>query len=165
MNYGLKNRQSGVTLLEVMIVAAIIAMISAFAYPSYTEYVMRAKRTAAATMLMQVADRQQQFFMDNKRYAADLTRLGFTANTIYVDEDGQIVGEKDTDQEYSVTISASSATTYTLTAAPPAQPVEEGHRLRQPDDRQYRTERLHRFRGRVLVIQKRRDRLTIAAFF
>ena len=85
------HKQKGVTLLELMIVAAIIAIIGAFAYPSYMEYVVRAKRTAAATMLMQVADRQQQFFMDNKRYAANLTRLGFADDVITIDEDGQII--------------------------------------------------------------------------
>jgi len=112
------QKQKGVTLLELMIVAAIIAMISAFAYPSYMDYVVRAKRTAAATMLMQVADRQQQFFMDNKRYAANLTRLGFADNFVTIDEDGQVIPNGDADQVYTVVISASTATTYTLTAAP-----------------------------------------------
>ena len=112
------KKQQGVTLIELLVVIVIVAMVSAFAYPSYTQYVTRAKRTAAATMLMQVADRQQQFFMDNKRYAANLTRLGFGANTISIDEDGQIVPADDTDQVYTVTISAATNTTYTLTAAP-----------------------------------------------
>ena len=112
------HKQKGVTLLELMIVAAIIAIIGAFAYPSYMEYVVRTKRTAAATMLMQVADRQQQFFMDNKRYAANLTRLGFAADVITIDEDGQIIPDGAADQEYTVAVSASTATTYTLTATP-----------------------------------------------
>jgi type IV pilus assembly protein PilE len=118
MKVNLNRKQTGVTLLELLIVVAIVAMISAFAYPSYMQYVTRAKRTAATTMLLQVADRQQQFFMDNKRYAGNLTRLGFAADTITVDEDGQVVPADDGDQVYTVTISGSTNTTYTLTAAP-----------------------------------------------
>lgn len=112
------KKQKGVTLLEVMVVAAIIAMLSAFAYPSYMQYVIRAKRTAAATMLMQIADRQQQFFMDNKRYSANLSRLGFAGDLITIDEDGQIIPNGDADQVYTLAVTAATNLTYTLTAAP-----------------------------------------------
>ena len=111
-------RQRGVTLLELMIVVAIIAMIAAFAYPSYVQFTVRAKRTAATGTLMQIADRQQQFFMDNKRYASTLTRLGYANDTIAVGDEGQVVAAGDADRIYSINISNSTATTYTLTAAP-----------------------------------------------
>ena len=58
-----RRQQAGVTLMELLIVVAIISIISAVAYPSYTQFVTRSKRTAGATALMQIADRQQQFFM------------------------------------------------------------------------------------------------------
>lgn len=112
------SRQKGVTLLELMIVVAIVAIIAAFAYPSYTQFVIRAKRTAATSMLLQIADRQQQFFMDNKQYAANLTRLGYAANTVMVDEEAAVVADGSTDRIYNISVSASTATTYTLTAAP-----------------------------------------------
>ena len=67
MHNGKSRCQRGVTLLELLIVVAIVAMISAFAYPSYMTYVVNTKRTAATTTLMRIADRQQQFFMDNKQ--------------------------------------------------------------------------------------------------
>jgi type IV pilus assembly protein PilE len=73
------GRQLGITLIELMVVVAIIAIISAIAYPSYDRYVAKGKRSVAQNALLQVADRQQQFFMDNKRYAADLTNLGYPA--------------------------------------------------------------------------------------
>ena len=68
--------QRGITLLELMIVVVIIAIIASIGYPSYMRYVVNTKRTAATSTLLQVADRQQQFFMDNKRFAADLIRQG-----------------------------------------------------------------------------------------
>ena len=69
-------------------------------------------------MLMQVADRQQQFFMDNKRFAASLTRLGFADDQVAVDEEGQVVPNGDADQVYTVAITAATNLTYTLTASP-----------------------------------------------
>ena len=71
------KRQRGMNLIELLVVVAIVAILGAFAYPSYVQHIVDTKRTAAKSMLLQVADRQQQFFMDNKTYAADLTSLGF----------------------------------------------------------------------------------------
>lgn len=113
-----RSKQHGVTLIELMVVAAIIAIISAFAYPSYERYVVAAKRTVAQNALLQVADRQQQFFMDNKRFAADLTNLGFNANPFIVDDDGAATVAGDADAVYSLSLTNVTATTWTATAAP-----------------------------------------------
>ncbi len=113
-----KARQQGVTLLELMIVVAIISMIAAFAYPSYMQYVVSTKRTAATSTLVQIADRQQQFFMDNKSYAADLTNLGFASNPLYVSDNGRSVAAGDGDAVYLFTLANVAATTYTAIAAP-----------------------------------------------
>ena len=69
-------------------------------------------------MLLQVADRQQQFFMDNKRYAASLESLGFTSNPFVMDDQGRVVAAGDEDRIYSISLSNTTATTYTATAAP-----------------------------------------------
>ena len=114
----LMHRQRGVTLLELMIVVAIVAIISAFAFPSYMQYVVNTKRTVATTALLQVADRQQQFFMDNKQYAADLTDLGFDANPWVLADTGNNTTAADGDAVYSISVSNAAVTTYTLTAAP-----------------------------------------------
>jgi type IV pilus assembly protein PilE len=112
------TRQRGVTLIELMVVAAIIAIISAFAYPSYERYIVRSKRAVAQNALLQVADRQQQFFMDNKRFAADLTNLGYTANPFAIDDEGRATVPGDVDAVYSLALSNVTATTWTVTAAP-----------------------------------------------
>ena len=114
----LKGRQRGVTMLELLIVVAIIAIISSFAYPSYMRYVVSTKRTAATSALLQIADRQQQFFMDNKAYTADLTDLGFAANPYVIADDGTAAAAGDSDATYSISLSNVAATTYTITAAP-----------------------------------------------
>lgn len=118
MNKPAHLRQAGVTLIELMVVVAIVAAIFAFAFPSYERYIVRAKRAVGQNVLMQVADRQQQFFMDNKRFAADLTNLGFGANPFIVDDDGAGTVAGDVDAVYSVALSNVTATTWTATATP-----------------------------------------------
>ena len=101
-----------------MVVIMIIGLLAALGYPSYGAFVTKSRRQAARNMIYQIADRQEQFFLDNKVYAPDLTSMGFAANIIGVDEDGQITDSGDVDRSYVVDLSAATATTYTVRAAP-----------------------------------------------
>jgi type IV pilus assembly protein PilE len=67
----------GFTLIELMVAVAIIGILATIALPSYRQYVIRANRSAAQAQMMEIANRQQQFLMANRRYAADLTELNF----------------------------------------------------------------------------------------
>jgi type IV pilus assembly protein PilE len=117
--YKLAGKQRGVTLIEMLIVMVILALIASFAYPSYMDYVVDTKRTAATSMLLQVADRQQQFFMDNKRFANDLTNLGFANNPLVIADDGSTMADAANSRStYTVTLANVTPTTYTVTAAP-----------------------------------------------
>jgi len=108
----------GFTLIELMVVIIIIAIISAIAYPSYTQYIVDTKRTAATSVLLQIADRQQQFFMDAKTYSADLTNLGYPSNPQEISDDGRAIAAGDAYNVYSVALSNVTVTTYTITATP-----------------------------------------------
>lgn len=118
-------RQAGVTLLELMAVVAIIAIIASTAYPLYTQYVVRAKRAAGTSMLLQVADRQQQYFMDNKRYASSLESLGFTSSPFMMDDQGRVVDAGDAERIYRISLSDTTATSYTATADPQQSQAEK----------------------------------------
>ncbi|MDE2584617.1 MAG: type IV pilin protein [Betaproteobacteria bacterium] len=74
-----RQRSSGFTLLEVMIVVAIIGILGAIAYPSYQNYIRRAKRAAAESVLLDLAAKQQAYLIDQRAYATSLSSLGFTA--------------------------------------------------------------------------------------
>jgi type IV pilus assembly protein PilE len=49
------KRSKGFTLIELMIVVAIIAIVASIAVPSYSEYIMRSRRTEAKAALQQAA--------------------------------------------------------------------------------------------------------------
>ncbi len=74
----------GFTLIELMITVAIVAILAAIAYPSYQQYLIRGKRSAAKSAMMDIANREQQFLLANRTYA-DKTTL--TANGYALDSD------------------------------------------------------------------------------
>lgn len=118
-------RQAGVTLLELMVVVAIIAIIASFGYPLYTQHIVRAKRAAGTSMLLQVADRQQQYFMDNKRYASSLESLGYTSSPFMMDDQGRLVEASDPERIYNISLSDTTPTSYTATAEPQESQAEK----------------------------------------
>ena len=77
-------RERGFTLLELMIVVAIVAILASLAIPGYGRFVERARRSDGQNMLLQVAAAQERFFTNNNRYAASVIELGVSGTS----EDG-----------------------------------------------------------------------------
>ncbi|MEO6271531.1 MAG: type IV pilin protein [Lautropia sp.] len=66
---------AGFTLIELMIVLAVVAILSTIAYPSFAAYVLRANRAAAQGLMTDLASRQHQFFLDTRGYGASVAAL------------------------------------------------------------------------------------------
>lgn len=63
------RRQSGFTLIELMIVVGIVAILSAVAIPAYSDYVIRSRVTDAIGPLATMQVKMEQFFQDRRTYA------------------------------------------------------------------------------------------------
>jgi prepilin-type N-terminal cleavage/methylation domain-containing protein len=61
-------RARGFTLIEVMIVVVIVGILAAIAYPTYQNYMKRAARSAAQTLMLDLANREQQYLLDNRSF-------------------------------------------------------------------------------------------------
>jgi type IV pilus assembly protein PilE len=96
----------GVTLMELMIVVVIIGILTAIAYPSYRQYVAKAKRNEAKAALLQISTMQERFYLQNSTYTADMTSLGFPVGANFPTDSGS----------YVVNVTAASPAAFSATA-------------------------------------------------
>lgn len=66
-------RQSGFTLIELMIVIVIIGVLAGIGIPAYNDYVMRARVSEAVNGLSDMRVKMEQFFQDNRTYVGACT--------------------------------------------------------------------------------------------
>jgi len=86
-----KKTTGGFTLIELMIVVAIIGIIAAIGYPSYTNYLVRSARAEASALLLEVMERQEQRYRKELQFTADLTDLGYPDPLLTESERHEIV--------------------------------------------------------------------------
>ena len=80
------KKMRGVTLLELMMVVAILSLIVAIAYPNYREFAARAKRNEAKAALLLIAQNQERVYLSTNRYTDNMTQLGFDVEKDFVTE-------------------------------------------------------------------------------
>jgi type IV pilus assembly protein PilE len=117
----MKRLALGFTLIELMTVVAIIALLVMIGFPSYENFVRRANRVEAQSLLLRIGSEQEKFFSTFNRYSGDVAgaRTGdpATSGLNMSDTTEDLTG---TDQAYyTITVAtADPFTSYVLTATP-----------------------------------------------
>lgn len=114
MNIGLQR--AGFSLIELMVAVVVLGVLTAVAFPSYRSYVLRANRTIAKSALVDVASRQESFFVDRKRYTSSLSDLGLNA---YLSRDGSTSATQGS-SIYQLSVAALSSSTCPASGSPSA---------------------------------------------
>ena len=109
------GNRSGFTLIELMIVIAIIGVLAMIGIPSYDRYIIRSNRAVAKQFLLGVASKQEQYMLDARQYATTLTALNMTAPS-----------ELATRYDFSIDACAAPCTTYKIQAAPKGPQAGDG---------------------------------------
>ena len=68
---GTRQRATGLTLIELVVVVAIVALLGAIAVPGYRTHLLRVHRVEAKAALLGLAAAQEKFYLQHHRYAAD----------------------------------------------------------------------------------------------
>lgn len=100
----MQQRQTGFTLIELVIAVAIVGILASFAVNSYQSSVMKSRRTDAKVMLTTLAQKQERYYTQHMAFATSLDDL---------------VGSSSLESDkgyYDITLSG-TATTFTLTAS------------------------------------------------
>ena len=96
----------GVTLIEMVIVVAILMLVAALVYPNYADRALRAKRVDAKSALLSAAAEQEKYFLRNNEFATSLDQLGITEtdNNYY-----ELTLTRDTPTTFEITATAQGA--------------------------------------------------------
>lgn len=120
-----KKHTAGFSLIEIMVVVAILGIISVIAVPSYTEYVRKGKRADAKVELLKISQLQESYFAENLSYAQNFSSTrangGLDLGTTVESEQGEYVitmTAADSGNGGCNGTPADSCASYVLTATP-----------------------------------------------
>ena len=113
----MRAKQQAFTLIELMISVAIVGILAMIAFPSYQQYLIRGNRGAAQAQMMDIANRQQQFFLANRAYASK-TALESSGYALPNDVSGKY--------GYAITVGTGTPPSFTITFTPTGSQASDG---------------------------------------
>lgn len=114
---------TGFSLIELMIVVAVISIIAAIGYPSYINSVVKTKRAAAEGCVSQYAGYMERFYTQNLRYDKDTAGgnnpvVGKTNDNPPPPLVLDCAGPQNSGADYDFSVAAATPSTFTVTATP-----------------------------------------------
>ncbi len=106
------QRSRGFTLIELMIVVALIGVLSMIAFPSYQQYLAKARRADVRSVLLEAGQWMERHYTENLKYDTN------TAGTAIADLFPSTLKQspREGTSAYTIAVSAAAARTYTITA-------------------------------------------------
>lgn len=114
-----KGQNCGFTLMDVLIAVAIVGILAAIAFPSYTQSIVKTKRRAAQVCLASFATHMERYYTTNLRY--DQTVAGVAMNTTALRAlNLECASTRNTGADYTYGFGTNSptASTYNIVATP-----------------------------------------------
>ncbi len=111
-----QQAQRGFTLIELMITVAVVGILAAIAYPSFTEQIARSRRTEAQTVLLSGQQWMERFYSENYRYDKNSAGTSVTDNSQFPARFSTSPVPGQGAPQYTIAVSAPTRDTYTITA-------------------------------------------------
>jgi len=121
----MKKNNTGFSLMELLVTIVILGILASIAYPTYTEQIRKSRRADAKAALLELSQRQENFYVDNNKYAGALSELlgkssgvvgGFTVT-------GTTALSKD--KYYEISIEEAGARSFIMNAEPATNSPQE----------------------------------------
>lgn len=106
----------GFTLIELMIAVAVVGIIAAIAYPSYTEYVARGRRAQMTAELLAAQQWMERFYTENLRYDKTGAGTATTDSTQFPARFSTSPRAGEGNAAYTIALTAVTSQSYTITA-------------------------------------------------